>query len=76
MPIEDLERRGIPLKTTAAVTPVGGGQRVQRSSFVEMESQQKLWRWVLVAVLIMLTAEVWLAGRLTRPRSTSQGEPT
>ncbi|MEO0416690.1 MAG: hypothetical protein AAF226_17245 [Verrucomicrobiota bacterium] len=29
----------------------------------EKESQQKLWKWLLVAVLIFVLAETWLAGR-------------
>ena len=32
----------------------------------ELEQRQKLWRWLLVAALLVLVAETWLAGWLTR----------
>ncbi len=75
MPIEELERQGISLKSTSGVAPVGSEREVQRS-FGEMESQQKLWRWVFVAILVMLLAEAWLGGWLTRPGPASQEEQT
>ncbi|MBN1507181.1 MAG: hypothetical protein JW955_10070, partial [Sedimentisphaerales bacterium] len=76
LPVEEFERRGIPLKTTSAVAATQGERRVQRSSFAEMESQQKLWRWVLIATLVMLLAEVCLGGWLTRPGPASGEEQT
>ena len=76
MPIEDLERKGISLKAPPGVAPVGGERAVQRGSFGEMESQQKLWRWVLIVTLVMLLAEVWLGGWLTRSSPASQEEQT
>jgi hypothetical protein len=33
---------------------------------LELESSQKLWRWVVVAALGVLILETWLAGRLAR----------
>ena len=44
-------------------------------SFIEMESQQKLWRWVLVATLILLLIETWLGGWLTRSSPAAEREP-
>ncbi len=76
MPIEELERRGISLKSVSGIAPAGGEREIQHSSFGEMESQQKLWRWVLVAVLAMLLVETWLGGWLTRPSPASQEEQT
>jgi len=72
--VEDLERIGVSLKTAADVTAGGGGRQVQHSSFGEMESQQKLWRWIFIVTLVMLLAEVWLGGWLTRPSPASQEE--
>jgi len=74
--IEDLERKGISLKSASAIAPDGGERRVQRSSFGEMESRQKLWRWIFTATLVMLLAEVWLGGWLTRPSPASREERT
>ena len=43
--------------------------------FREMESQQKLWRWVLVATLMLLLIETWLGGWLTRSSPAAEREP-
>lgn len=76
LPVEDLEKLGVTLKPmTAAVSEAA--QRVARhNSFTEMESHQKLWRWVLVATLALLLMEIWLGGRLTRPSPATEREPT
>lgn len=34
---------------------------------VELEGRQKLWQWLVAAVLAVLIVETWLAGRLSRP---------
>lgn len=33
---------------------------------VELEGRQKLWQWLVAAVLVVLIVETWLAGRLSR----------
>jgi Mg-chelatase subunit ChlD len=33
----------------------------------ELESRQKLWRWLILAAIAVLIVETWLAGRLSRP---------
>ena len=35
----------------------------------ELERSQQLWRWLIVATLVVLLVETWLAGRLSRYRS-------
>ncbi|MBP7052863.1 MAG: BatA domain-containing protein [Phycisphaerae bacterium] len=70
LPIEDLERMGIAMKPVSDVTPQPAGQTTQRSSFAQMESEQKLWRWVLVAALALILIEIWLGGWLIRPSDT------
>jgi len=74
MPIEDLEKLGVSVGLTSNPTIVRTEQAIAQSSFSEMESEQKLWRWVIVAALAMLLAEIWLGGRLTRPHPGSEGE--
>ncbi len=74
LPVEDIERKGISLKSPTDIVTAGGERQVEHSSFGEMESQQKLWRWVFVATLVMLLAEAWLGGWLTRPGPASQEE--
>ena len=71
MPIEDLEDLGVVQSSSAGLALADSGvaaQAKQVSDFVEMEDQQKLWRWVLIVVLAALLIETWLAGWLTRAR--------
>jgi hypothetical protein len=100
MPIEDFEKLGVSLQpvsdidaaqpSAAGITTESGGgpSRAAHSSFTEMESEQKLWRWVLAATFALLLIEIWLAGwlgtpkheagrlgtPLTRPGPVSEGE--
>ena len=74
MAVEDLERMGISLGSVSDVTSTVGAQATQHRSFAQMESQQKLWRWVLATTLGMLLVEIWLAGRLTRIGPVSEGQ--
>ena len=73
IPIEEIEKMGIALKPVSDVTP-GTALTARQSSFAQMESEQKLWRWVLVAALVILLIEIWLGGWLTRPATGSEGE--
>jgi hypothetical protein len=72
--LDELEQFGIPFQGASNVL----GEKIlkarQESSLVEMEHQQRLWRWLLIALLVVLIVETWLAGWLTRPAVTSQGE--
>lgn len=74
MAVEDLERMGISLRSVSDVVSTVGAHAMQHRSFAQMESQQKLWRWVLAATLGMLLVEIWLAGRLTRIGPISEGQ--
>ena len=82
LPIEELERKGVSISdlgfriadSARDANPQSAIRNPQR--FAEMESQQKLWRWVLIATLLMLLAEVWLGGWLTRPSPASGEEQT
>jgi len=74
MAAEDIEKMGISLQPVSDVLPLAAGQARQDSSFAQMESQQKLWRWVLAATMAMLLIEIWLSGWLTRSGPASEGE--
>jgi hypothetical protein len=74
MAVEDIERMGISLKPVSDVTPTEAERTAQQGSFTQMESQQKLWRWALVAALAMLLIEIWLGGWLSRSAPASEGE--
>jgi heme A synthase len=75
MPIEDLEKLGVTLKPTAAVVSDATRLAARHNSFSEMESQQKLWRWVLVVMFLLLLIETWLGGWLTRSSPSPEREP-
>ena len=66
---EELERLGLPLKRQPLASAQQLEQQRQRLHAAELESRQKLWRWLIVMALVVLLTETWLAGRITR-RST------
>jgi hypothetical protein len=59
--VEDLEARGVRLGSRAAEAA-----RERQLRDVELERSQGLWKWIIVAVLGLLTLETWLAGRQAR----------
>jgi hypothetical protein len=61
-PVEDLESRGVRLGTQPTQKELAQRQRQLR--LIELENRQKLWRWLIVAVLAVLVLETALAGRL------------
>lgn len=71
--IDDIEGMGILLEQKTNIPIEQTMTAKQHSSFTEMESSQKIWRWVIVALLIVTLAEIWLAGRLTRGPESSGG---
>jgi hypothetical protein len=75
MPIEDLEKLGVSLKPAATVVSDATRLAARHNSFSEMESRQKLWRWVMVMVFILLLIETWLGGWLTRASPAAEREP-
>jgi hypothetical protein len=70
MPLDRLEQFGVELgppevtEAGAAKAEKADGLRQERDA--ELERRQKVWRWVLMAALVVLMAEIWLAGRLSR----------
>ncbi len=76
MAIEELEKVGLTVKLPAPAAARQVAKAAVYRGLVETESEQKLWRWVLVAALVVLLLETWLAGWLTRPASESREEPT
>ena len=65
LPGDELERLGVPVKTRE----VNVTQQVElkrRLRETELERQQKLWRWLTLAALMLLLSETWAAGWITR----------
>lgn len=74
LPADELERLGAPVpEPTPSVAGVTG--RSVRLQSAELEGRQKLWRWCILATLVILLAESWLAGRTAR-RSVQPSEAT
>jgi hypothetical protein len=68
--MDELERLGVPVKS-AGVTPDVQTARRLTVHNAELETRQKLWRWLIVAALTVLLVETWLAGRITRTRQAA-----
>jgi len=69
MPIEDLERFGVSFKQSSSIATEQTEPSRRHSSFAELEYEQKVWRWVFIALLGVSLIEIWLAGWLTRSPS-------
>ncbi|MBN1803854.1 MAG: BatA and WFA domain-containing protein [Sedimentisphaerales bacterium] len=72
--IDDIEKFGISFKQSSSTSTEQTVSTKQKRSFAGMENEQKVWRWVLAAVLAVSLIEIWLAGWLTRSPSNQQGE--
>lgn len=68
MSVEEFEGLGVSLGQSSNVPSELVRQASRRSSFVDLEFEQKLWRWALVALLAVALIETWLAGWLTHRR--------
>jgi hypothetical protein len=62
--LEQLEQMGV--KTGAAVSKAERLDRIRQQRDTELESRQKIWRWLLVGALGVLILETFWAGRAVR----------
>jgi hypothetical protein len=62
--MEQLDQFGV--KTGAVLTRSERLGRIRQERDTELESRQKIWRWLLIAALGILVVETILAGRATR----------
>ena len=69
---EELMRLGVPLKAPEIQLAKQQEQK-RRLHNAELEQQQKLWRWLIVAALGVLLVETCLAGWLTRRPAAQTG---
>jgi hypothetical protein len=61
-----LESLGVPVSFDPALNAIASVREARQLHATELESRQKLWRWLLAAALGLLLIEIWLAGRLSR----------
>ncbi len=73
LPLEDLERLGVPVKQLLTRTPRAEEAKRRQLVSAELENRQKLWRWLIVLALVVLLAESWLAGRTARTPVAAAG---
>jgi hypothetical protein len=67
LPVEELEQLGVRLTSGDESRMIEAEHSRRRQMLaMELESRQKLWRWIIVGTLAVLFVETWLAGRLTR----------
>ncbi len=62
--LEQLEQRGVRIGTE--LTRTQRIDRVRQQRDTELESRQKVWRWLIVVAIGLLVLETWWAGRAER----------
>jgi hypothetical protein len=65
LPSDELERLGAPRSNPTTSRTSESASKV-RLKYDELESRQKLWRWIILATLAILIFESWLAGYTAR----------
>ena len=72
--VDQLARRGVPAGPLAGAELAAGLAEAKRQlNVAELESRQKLWRWLIVAALAALLLETVWAGRLARSAGSNAG---
>lgn len=71
-PVESLAALGIPVGAPAQGGPDGAGPPPLRLQAAESEGEQRLWRWLLPILLLLLLLETWWANH---PRPALSGSP-
>jgi hypothetical protein len=66
LPVETLEQFGCRLVNRSHKASDSELERQMRNA--ELESRQRLWRWLILAATLVLISETWLAGRRSRHR--------
>jgi hypothetical protein len=64
---ETLEQYGCRLSNGSRSRP--SAEQLRQLHNAELEGRQKLWRWLILAAVLVLIVETWLAGRAARPRA-------
>ncbi len=67
LPVEELEHLGLPVTRADGKAPVLAAETKRQLANAELESRQKLWRWLIAGALLFVTMETLLAGWLAKP---------
>lgn len=77
--VEDFERWGAKLAQSGGNSAPEGAEatatRERRLHLAELENRQKMWRWLILGVLLLLAAETALAGRLAHRAPAPESPP-
>jgi hypothetical protein len=65
--IDGFQSMGVPLHAQATRTFEQADRERKTAAAIEVESRQKLWRWLIIAALAFVLVETWFAARLSRP---------
>ena len=63
---DELARLGVPLQTPAEFAVAKTPEHERHLQQAELENRQKLWRWLMLAVLAVALGEIILRGRIAR----------
>lgn len=69
--LDELEKLGAPMARSVPTAQRQAERKVWLQN-TELESRQKLWRWLVLAALAVLLFEIWLAGRTARRMSAPE----
>src|SRR5205823_14025856 len=72
LPVEELMRLGVPMKAPEIELSRQAEQK-RRLHNAELENQKRMWRWLIVAALVVLLSENWLTGQMNR-RALAPGQ--
>ncbi len=72
---ERLEGFGVPLNREAAASLPSGARQPAQAQAAEIESRQKLWRWLVLGALATLLLETLIATKLSRQTANPQYSP-
>jgi hypothetical protein len=74
LPLDAFEQLGVPLRADLVTATRAEADRQRAQSAIEIEGQQKLWRWLLIAAATLLALESFAALRLARRSSSTPVE--
>lgn len=72
---DELARLGVPMQTPTAGPVALSPEHLRHLRESEIENHQKLWRWLIVAALVVTLGEVTLSGWLSRRVKTGEATP-
>ena len=75
LPLARFTALGVPLPSAVVEACPPTPQQLAQRQAVEIEGQQKLWRWLIVAALGVLLLETLIAGKLSRANRSSTTAP-